>query len=98
MPTYVYQVITDDDSEGEIFEVVQKMSEDALKEHPETGVPIRRIPVAPNIAGKWSEVGKDGGVFGNKNLDRLGFTKYERAGDGHYEKKAGGGPDVISAD
>jgi hypothetical protein len=34
----------------------------------------------------------------NKNLDRLGFTKYERAGDGKYERKAGGGPDVISAD
>ena len=34
----------------------------------------------------------------NKNLDRMGFTKYEKAGDGHYEKKAGKGPDVISRD
>jgi hypothetical protein len=31
----------------------------------------------------------------NKNLDRLGFTKYEKAGDGVYEKKAGQGPDVF---
>jgi hypothetical protein len=37
-------------------------------------------------------------TLSNKNLDRLGFTKYERAGDGTYERKAGGGPDVISAD
>ncbi|HAW95078.1 MAG TPA: FmdB family transcriptional regulator, partial [Phycisphaerales bacterium] len=34
----------------------------------------------------------------NKNLDRMGFTKYEKAGDGFYEKKAGKGPDVISRD
>ncbi len=98
MPTYIYQVITEDDSEGEIFEVVQKMSEDALTEHPETGAPVKRLITAPNIAGKWSEVGKSGGMMSNKNLDKLGFTKYERAGDGHYEKKAGSGPNVISAD
>ena len=98
MPTYIYQVITDDDSEGEVFEVVQKMSEDALTEHPETGAPVKRLITAPNIAGKWSEVGKHGGMLGNKSLDKLGFTKYERAGDGHYEKKAGSGPNVISAD
>ncbi len=98
MPTYAYQVTTDDDTEGEIFEVFQKMSDDPLTEHPETGAPVQRIPVAPNIAGKWSELGKDGGIMSNKNLDRLGFTKYERAGDGHYEKKAGSGPNVISAD
>ena len=30
--------------------------------------------------------------------DRLGFTKYEKAGDGHYEKRAGKGPDTLSAD
>ena len=33
-----------------------------------------------------------------KNLDRLGFTQYKRAGDGHYEKTAGGGPRVIKGD
>jgi len=101
MPTYVYQVITNDDTpggEGEIFEVFQKMSDDPLTEHPESGAPVHRIPAPPLIAGKWSELGKDGGMMSNKNIDRLGFTKYEKAGDGHYEKKAGGGPDVISAD
>ena len=97
MPTYLYQVQTDDDSEGEIFEVVQPMSEKPLKKHPETGVPVARIPALPNIAGKWSDI-KGKAQLSNKNLDRLGFTKYERAGDGNYEKKAGDGPNVISAD
>jgi predicted nucleic acid-binding Zn ribbon protein len=97
MPTYVYQVVTDNDTEGEIFEVVQPMSEPPLKKHPETGEPVVRIPCLPNIAGKWSDM-KTKSSLSNKNLDRLGFTKYERAGDGNYEKKAGGGPDVISAD
>jgi len=34
----------------------------------------------------------------NKNLDRLGFTKYERSDKGIFEKKAGQGPDVLRAD
>ena len=97
MPTYVYQVIKTDGSEGEIFEVVQKMSEEPLTKHPETGEPVRRIPQAPHIAGDWSDSATKQ-KLSNKNLDRLGFTKYERAGDGHFEKKAGKGPNVISAD
>ncbi|MCH2136647.1 MAG: zinc ribbon domain-containing protein [Phycisphaerales bacterium] len=91
MPTYTYQVVTDDDS-GEIFEVFQPMSDPPLKSHPETGEPVRRIPSVPNINTQWNE---KGGKLSNKNLDRLGFTKYEKAGDGVYEKKAGDGPDTI---
>ena len=97
MPTYVYQVVTDDDSEGEVFEVVQKMSDPPLTVHPETGAPVQRIPAAPTIPGKWSESSTKA-ALSDKNLDRLGFTKYERAGDGHYEKKAGHGPNLISSD
>jgi hypothetical protein len=94
MPTYVYQVINPDGSEGETFEIVQKMSDAALTKHPQTGKPVRRIIQPPMIAGQHSDKQK----LSNKNLDRLGFTKYERAGDGKYEKKAGKGPNVISAD
>ena len=96
MPTYVYQVITDDGSEGEVFEVVQRMSDAALTEHPETGAPVKRIPQAPIIPGNWSDHATKQ-KLSDKNLDRLGFTKYERAGDGHYEKKAGKGPNVLNA-
>lgn len=96
MPTYVYQVVTEK-GDGEIFEVVQKMSEDPLTKHPETGEPVKRIIQPPYIPGTHSDHVSNQ-KLSNKNLDRLGFTKYERAGDGHYEKKAGGGPNVISAD
>ena len=97
MPTYVYQVINEDGSEGEIFEVVQKMSDPPLKKHPETGRPVRRIPAAPTIPGHHSDHATKQ-MLTDKNLDRLGFTKYERAGGGFFEKKAGSGPDLISAD
>jgi predicted nucleic acid-binding Zn ribbon protein len=96
VPTYTYQVITNDDSEGEIFEVVQRMADTPLKKHPDTGVPVQRIPSMPNIAGNWSDSATKS-KLSNKNLDRLGFTKYEKAGDGHYEKRAGQGPDTINA-
>ena len=97
MPTYVYQVINEDDSEGEIFEIVQKMSDPPLKKHPETGQAVRRIPAAPTIPGHHSDHATKK-MLADKNLDKLGFTKYEKAGGGFYEKKAGPGPNVISAD
>jgi hypothetical protein len=31
----------------------------------------------------------------DSNLDRLGFTKYQKTGDGRYEKTAGKGPKEI---
>ncbi len=97
MPTYVYEVIHDDGSPGETFEVFQKMSDEPLTHHPETGKPVRRVISAPYIPGTHSDIVTKQ-KLSNKNLDRLGFTKYERAGDGKFEKKAGQGPNVISAD
>ncbi len=97
MPTYIYQVITDDGIEGEIFEVVQKMSDPPLQQHPETEEPVQRIPALPTLPGHYSDHATKQ-MLSDKNLDRIGFTKYERAGDGHYERKAGSGPNVISAD
>lgn len=95
MPTYVYEILDGDgNGTGECFEVVQSMKEQALTKHPETGAPVRRVPQAPNIAGKWSEM-KGKSQLSDKNLDRLGFTKYERKGDGYYEKTAGKGPNTI---
>jgi hypothetical protein len=97
MPTYVYQVISNDSAEGETFEVFQKMSDPPLTTHPRTGQPVRRVIQAPHIAGDWSDSATKQ-KLSDKNLDRLGFTKYQRAGDGKFEKRAGKGPNVISAD
>ncbi len=96
MPTYVYQVINEDGSDGETFEVVQPMTDPPLATQPETGRPVRRIPQAPTIPGPGSDYATKR-LLSNKNLDRLGFTKYARAGGGHFEKKAGTGPDVLNA-
>lgn len=95
MPMYVYQVIEEDGSEGEVFEVLQGMNEAALTHHPETGQAVTRLLGLPNVAGKLSE-SKMKSNLSSSNLDRLGFTQYKKSGKGTYEKTAGKGPSVIS--
>lgn len=99
MPTYEYEFLDDrGEPTGERFEWVQPMSESALERHPETGRACRRAIVAPRIAGKWSPI-KEKSTLSNSNLERLGFTKYERRGDGVMERVAGKkGPRVIGGD
>lgn len=98
MPTYLYEVL-DQDGEGtqEYFEVVQPMKDKPLTKHPADDRPVRRVPSAPTILGKWSDT-KSASALSNKNLDRMGLTKYERKGDGYYEKSAGDGPSTLHAD
>lgn len=99
MPTYVYEILDKKgEGTGKTFEIVQSIKEDALKKHPETGEPVRRVPQAPMIAGNWSDL-KGKGKLSNQNLERLGFTKYERKGKGYMERVAGKeGPKSISAE
>lgn len=96
MPTYVYEVLDKKGvPTGETFEVFQMMKDDALKKQPETGKPVRRAIVAPAIAEKWSDM-KSKSALSNKNLERMGFTKYERKGKGYMERTAGSfGPKTI---
>jgi hypothetical protein len=35
--------------------------------------------------------------FSKSNLERLGFSRFERKGSGYFEKTAGKGPDALSA-
>jgi predicted nucleic acid-binding Zn ribbon protein len=99
MPTYEYEILDKKGNPtGERFECVQSMKDAALSKQPETGKPCRRAIVAPAIAGNWSPI-KDKGRLSNKNLERRGFTKYERKGKGYMERTAGKeGPRSISAD
>lgn len=90
MPLYVYEVIEADGTGGEVFEIMQRMSDDPLTVHPESGKPVRRLIAAPNAVTRFGSAN-----LSNERLGKLGFTKYEKAGDGHYEKTAGSGPDVI---
>ncbi len=46
MPVYVYRNLVT----GDTFELEQRITEDALTAHPETGEPVRRIIQPPAIA------------------------------------------------
>jgi predicted nucleic acid-binding Zn ribbon protein len=99
MPMYEYEILdAKGEPTGERFEVFQSIKDAALKKHPETGKRVRRAIQLPNIAGKWSDL-KGKSALSNQNLERLGFTKYERRGQGYMERVAGTeGPRAISAD
>ena len=95
MPIYVYEVILEDGSGGETFEVLQQMSDPPLTHHPESGLPLRRVLTSASIAGHWSDL-KASSSLSDKNLEAKGFTKYEKMGDGKYEKRVGKGPKFVS--
>lgn len=99
MPTYVYEILDEQgEGTGACFEVVQPMSAKALTTDPDSGRPVRRVPQVPNIAGSWSPL-KEKSKLGDKNLQRLGFTKYSKTGDGQYERRFGDfGEPTISRD
>jgi predicted nucleic acid-binding Zn ribbon protein len=98
MPTYVYETIEEDGQPGERFEIEQRITDAPLIEHPETGKPVQRIIQPVFISGRWSEGAMKKSVSDDKKLDQMGFTKYVKAGDGVYEKRAGKGPALLSKD
>jgi predicted nucleic acid-binding Zn ribbon protein len=98
MPLYVYETVLPDGSSGEQFEFVQSIKDPPLTQHPETGEPVRRVIQPVFIGGMWTESSMHRSMKDDKKLDKLGFTKYVKAGDGVYEKRAGKGPDTITRD
>lgn len=98
MPTYVYEILDKQGAgTGRTFEVVQSMKDAALTRHPETGERVRRVPQAPGITTRGH--GDNKGTLTNSNLERLGFTKYQRKGKGYMERVAGKeGPRSISSE
>ena len=96
MPTYVYEVIEDDGSGGERFELVQPMSDDAITVHPETDQAVRRVIQPFQISGAASLMKADRALADDGKLEKLGFTKYVKSGDGSYDRVVGkGGPKSI---
>src|SRR5271154_4557173 len=75
MPLYVYQVIEADGSDGEIFEVLQRFSDEPLAVHPQNGKPVKKLLAAPNAVTHFN-----GSNLSNQNLSKLGFTEYQKAG------------------
>jgi len=98
MPIYTYEVITENGEGGETFEILQRMTDPPLDEHPETAQPVRRVFRPANIGGEWSETASKHRVS-DENLARHGFTKYQRSGKGQYERRTGNlGPKQIAVD
>jgi hypothetical protein len=100
MPTYVYQEILPDGSEGDCFELIQPMSEVPLKTHPKSGNPVRKVYHAPNLSSKYTE-GATKNKLSDENVEKHGFTRYEKDKvTGRYNKTAGKdkrAPDVVDA-
>lgn len=97
MPVYTYQIVHDDGSVGETFDVMRKMSDPPLEHHPETGEAVQRVYQPAHIAGMSNAI-HDKTRLSDKNLEKQGFTAYRKNGKGHYERTAGsGGPDHLNA-
>jgi predicted nucleic acid-binding Zn ribbon protein len=95
MPTYVYEIIRKDGTAGERFEVVEKMTDEPMTVHPETGEPVRRVFLPFGIAGPGSPMKTDRTLNDDRKLERLGFTKYVKSAEGRYDKVVGQGPDLL---
>ncbi len=99
MPIYVYQVVQEDGSEGEVFEVEQPMSDPPLQHHPHTGEVVRRVYQPPNLSTRYGGEGTAKSKLENKNVEKAGFTKYEKDKlTGKYHRVAGRdkrAPDVL---
>lgn len=87
MPVYVYRNLTTD----ETFEVKQSITEAALKVHPETGDPVRRLIQPVGIAFKGSgfyvndSKSSKNAASNSVKPDAASDTKSEATGDGKAE-------------
>ena len=74
------------------FTVLQRISDDPLSSCPVCDKPVRRKISAPNL------VGSPAADLKPSSIEKAGFTQYRKIGKGVYEKSAGKGPGIISAD
>lgn len=70
------------------FDLLQKLSDSAISCCPQCQQSVRRIVSAPNL-------GKTDASLERSNLEKHGFTRYEKAQKGVYEKTAGAGPNIL---
>ncbi len=72
--------------------MLQRLSDAAIDSCPECGAPMRRLISPPNL------VGSSASDLKPSKIEQAGFTQYRKIGKGVYEKSAGKGPGIISAD
>lgn len=91
MPIYEYESEKPGcDACRERFEVIQPVKDEPLTKCPECGAPVHRI------FSSFAPIKSDRQTLSPKNLASKGLTQYKKAGDGHYEKTCGDGPNTIS--
>ncbi len=83
MPTYRYKATDETDCTNcrPGFEIVQKISDDALVECPTCGVKIRRVIGKIQFTNRHWNTKK---LTSDGNLKRLGFKKLVKQSDGKY--------------
>lgn len=93
MPMYVYDILNAEGAVCGSFEIIQKITAEPLTKHPETGQTLRMKMQAPFVGKKTNgELPKSD--LSDRNLEKLGFTKYQKKRQGGYEKVVGDGPDI----
>lgn len=93
MPMYVYDVLNDEGAVVGSLEIIQKITADPLLKHPETGQTLRRKMQAPFV-GRKSNHELPKADISDRNLGKLGFTKYQKSRKGGYDRVVGDGPDL----
>lgn len=83
MPTYTYRSEEPCDQCGGVQEIMQRMSDAPLSACEECGKCLKRVVSLPMPA----MVNKSG--LSDSRIEKAGFTKYVRTGDGKYEKTVG---------
>jgi len=87
MPVYTYQVVNDDGSLGEVFEVEQAITKPPLARHPETGKKVVRIFDKPNLGVEYT-AGKEKALSDITRIKKAGFQILEKDKiSGKYFKK-----------
>jgi putative FmdB family regulatory protein len=90
MPIYEYEHQNDPGAKCQNrFEMLQSLSAPIFTACPTCGECCHRV------VSSFATIKSERATISSKNLERLGFTQYKKAGDGHYEKTAGKGPRVI---
>lgn len=94
MPFYEYICATEQACNHcrEGFTVLQRLKDPQLTVCPSCGHAVRRLISPPNVVSGKAHMLK------TSNIEQAGFTQYRKIGQGVYEKTAGKGPGVISAD
>lgn len=91
MPIYEYRPVNEVSCTfcADGFDILQKLADPSLQVCPQCGKAVRRQISAPNLTKTNSS------TLERSNLEKHGFTRYEKAEKGVYEKTAGSGPNIL---